>query len=83
MNQKSMKLIREALLELSQSLDRMAKRAITNAKYDALAALDGDPKATANATANAKANRAQYEAYVLTMEKVDDIRHALERGGII
>jgi hypothetical protein len=78
MNQKIMKPIRDALLELGQSLDRMAIRAITNAKDDALAALDGDPKATANA----KSNRARHEAYILAMEKVDDLRRALERGDI-
>ena len=73
-----MKPIRDALVELGQSLDRMATRAIANAKDDALAALDGDPKATANA----KANRARHEAYILAMEKVDDLRREVEAGNI-
>ena len=73
-----MKPIRDALVELGQSLDRMATSSMNLAKENALDALDGDTKAEIKAHA-AKARSA---AYTLAMEKVDDLRREVEAGNI-
>jgi hypothetical protein len=70
--------IRDAIVEIGQSLDRMAISSMEHAKSHALNALKGDQKATEQAWAG----MAKSEAYRLACEKVDDLRRALERGDI-
>ena len=73
-----MKTIREKLVELGQSLDRMANIDMHLARENAMDILEG----VEGAEMKARIAKARGEAYKMAMEKVDDLRRLVESGNI-